>query len=372
MKVIYIYDSLPAYRNIFFKCLAKSLNEDNIDMKVFCGNLKGQIVHQASESDFSLKRFKTKIINLKFIQPAYFPNLMDEIKKERPDAVIMQIHPAILTYWKILNYCNNNDIPCGGWDCFYVRPSLHPFFSLLRKLLYKRMYNLMSGYITYGTRFKDYLINNGISPDRIFVAQNTIDVDSIVSNYNERVKSFNSTVRVLYVGALIRPKHPLSVILAIDNLIKKGYKVTLEMIGDGHIINELKEKVSSLSTKDKIFILGAKYEDEVIPYFENCDVFILPGTGGLAVNEAMAYGLPIISTIGDETIADLIDGNGYLLLNFGNVSEIESAIEEFINLSNEEKLTMSKRSLQLIQERASLKNMVSQHKKACKMLITKK
>ena len=36
------------------------------------------------------------------------------------------------------------------------------------------------------------------------------------------------------------------------------------------------------------------------------NIFVLPGTGGLAINEAMAYGLPVICSEADGTEKDLV------------------------------------------------------------------
>ena len=52
--------------------------------------------------------------------------------------------------------------------------------------------------------------------------------------------------------------------------------------------------------------MGAKHGEELKPYFEEADLFVLPGTGGLAVQEAMSYGLPIIVAQGDGTQDDLV------------------------------------------------------------------
>ena len=58
--------------------------------------------------------------------------------------------------------------------------------------------------------------------------------------------------------------------------------------------------------------VGAKHGDELKPYFEEADLFVLPGTGGLAVQEAMSYGLPVIVAQGDGTQDDLVrNGNGW-------------------------------------------------------------
>jgi glycosyltransferase involved in cell wall biosynthesis len=58
--------------------------------------------------------------------------------------------------------------------------------------------------------------------------------------------------------------------------------------------------------------VGAKHGAELKPYFEQADLFVLPGTGGLAVQEAMSYGLPVIVAKGDGTQDDLVRaGNGW-------------------------------------------------------------
>ena len=58
--------------------------------------------------------------------------------------------------------------------------------------------------------------------------------------------------------------------------------------------------------------IGSKHGAELKPYFEQADLYVLPGTGGLAVQEAMSYGLPVIVAKGDGTQDDLVrKGNGW-------------------------------------------------------------
>ncbi|MCU0487074.1 MAG: glycosyltransferase, partial [Anaerolineales bacterium] len=59
---------------------------------------------------------------------------------------------------------------------------------------------------------------------------------------------------------------------------------------------------------------GAKYGDELAAYFKQADLFVLPGTGGLAVQQALGYGLPAIVAQGDGTQEDLVrPDNGWLI-----------------------------------------------------------
>ena len=58
--------------------------------------------------------------------------------------------------------------------------------------------------------------------------------------------------------------------------------------------------------------MGARQGAELKPYFLEADLFVLPGTGGLAVQEAMSYGLPVIVAQGDGTQDDLVrNENGW-------------------------------------------------------------
>jgi glycosyltransferase involved in cell wall biosynthesis len=45
---------------------------------------------------------------------------------------------------------------------------------------------------------------------------------------------------------------------------------------------------------------------ELAPLFAQADLFVLPGSGGLAIQEAMAHGLPVIVGRGDGTQDDLV------------------------------------------------------------------
>ncbi|HEY6072779.1 MAG TPA: glycosyltransferase, partial [Anaerolineales bacterium] len=58
--------------------------------------------------------------------------------------------------------------------------------------------------------------------------------------------------------------------------------------------------------------IGARHDEELRPYFSAADLFVLPGTGGLAVQEAMSNALPVIVAQGDGTQDDLVRaGNGW-------------------------------------------------------------
>jgi glycosyltransferase involved in cell wall biosynthesis len=103
---------------------------------------------------------------------------------------------------------------------------------------------------------------------------------------------------------------------------------------------------------------GEKRGSELKDYFLRADLFVLPGTGGLAIQEAMAYGLPVIVAEGDGTQDDLVrSGNGWLI-----PADDENALIKTLEeaLSDPKRLReMGAASFKIVQEEVNVENMVA-------------
>ena len=124
---------------------------------------------------------------------------------------------------------------------------------------------------------------------------------------------------------------------------------------------ELAEKLTSyFKGCEYIFLHGSKYKQELKNIFIKSNVFILPGTGGLAINEAMAYSLPVISTSGDGTGKDLITNNinGFLLDDNYKEEILYEKIKFFLNADKKKLKQMGSRSLSIIKQKGTMRNMV--------------
>jgi glycosyltransferase involved in cell wall biosynthesis len=83
----------------------------------------------------------------------------------------------------------------------------------------------------------------------------------------------------------------------------------------------------------------------------------LPGTGGLAVQEAMSYGLPVIVAKGDGTQDDLVrDGNGWQIQpeDYGAlVATMKNALSDMARLRK-----MGEESFRIVSEEINIQKMV--------------
>jgi glycosyltransferase involved in cell wall biosynthesis len=103
------------------------------------------------------------------------------------------------------------------------------------------------------------------------------------------------------VGRLQARKRVYSLLLACSELEPTP---RLVIVGDGPERKGL-ERLAKQVYPFAQFI-GARHGAELKPYFAEADLFVLPGTGGLAIQEAMSHGLPVIVAKGDGTQDDLV------------------------------------------------------------------
>jgi colanic acid/amylovoran biosynthesis glycosyltransferase len=128
---------------------------------------------------------------------------------------------------------------------------------------------------------------------------------------------------VVAVGRLIAKKGFVDLIRACGLLAERGKWFRCEIIGEGPLENELRQKIQQLELQDRVALAGAKSQREVRQRLAAANVFVLPSVidpeGGMdnlptVIMEAMATGLPVISTaIGGIPEMVIEDETGFLV-----------------------------------------------------------
>jgi glycosyltransferase involved in cell wall biosynthesis len=107
----------------------------------------------------------------------------------------------------------------------------------------------------------------------------------------------------LIVGRLQARKRLPALLRACAGL-PETLKPHLVIVGDGPEAANLRDLACEIYPTAEF--TGAKHGAELDSYFLAADLFVLPGTGGLAVQQAMSFGLPVIVAQGDGTQDDLV------------------------------------------------------------------
>jgi glycosyltransferase involved in cell wall biosynthesis len=161
----------------------------------------------------------------------------------------------------------------------------------------------VSHFTTVSTDLKGYFVSElGIPADRIKVVINGVDTKRF--RPTEEKEALDGMLQIppakhtlLSVGRLCEAKDQLTLLRAIKRLTQKGVDVRLGLIGDGELSQLLNDKVTELELGRRVELLGSQSSVErILPH---ADLFVLSSRREglpMALLEAMACGLPIVST----------------------------------------------------------------------------
>ena len=140
----------------------------------------------------------------------------------------------------------------------------------------------------------------------------------------------HSGINLVTAGRLTPQKNQALLIDTVEKIVKEHPDVSLTVLGDGQLRNQLEEQVKKLSLNNSVRFMGNV--SNVENYFSESDIFVLSSDYEglpLVILEAMAAGLPIVSTnVGG--IKDIVTDNGVLVAP--NDSEaLYCAIKDLIN-----------------------------------------
>jgi len=165
----------------------------------------------------------------------------------------------------------------------------------------------------------------------------TISLEKVMlrEKYRKKYKIGHDERVLMYSGRLIDIKNIESVIKALSK--NKNKKITLFILGGGILEKEI-ERVSKDVGVRTIITGFIEDQNELFRQYSVGDAFILPSIKepwGLVVNEAMAFGLPVIVSNVCGCSLDLVkeEYNGYLV-NPYDVDEISEKIEKMFNKDN--------------------------------------
>ena len=223
-----------------------------------------------------------------------------------PDALIVEANPRYLATPAAIGWMKRRGKRVIGWGLGAPAPSGRlSGLRQARRLAFLRRFDAL---ITYSRRGAEEYARLGFPADRIFVALNAAAARPS-QPMPARPAGWNGQPTVLFVGRLQARKR-VDLLLQACAALPTVLQPRLVIVGDGP------ERDSLMALAQKVYLSaefpGAKHGAELDGYFSAADLFVLPGTGGLAVQEAMSYGLPVIMGQGDGTNDQLVrTGNGW-------------------------------------------------------------
>ena len=237
--------------------------------------------------------------------------------------------------------------------------------SGMKYKLKKWLVSSAGGWISSGKHTTDYLVHYGADPARTFEypfsSLQKTDIQTAVTSAEEkaalrRALKIEEEKCILSIGQFI-PRKGFDVLLNAAASLEKN--VGIYIVG-----GEPTEEYLKLREKRNLFnvhFVGFQSKESLARYYKAADVFVLPtreDIWGLVINEAMAYGLPVITT--DRCVAglELVESgvNGYIV----PVEDAQALAEAIQCVLNADSQKMGAASLEKIQP-YTIENMARVH-----------
>ncbi|MGD9706809.1 MAG: glycosyltransferase [Candidatus Delongbacteria bacterium] len=160
----------------------------------------------------------------------------------------------------------------------------------------------------------DLILNYGLDKDKIQTIYNFVDTGMIKTLALEPVEDelkdlFYGGQTVITVGRLSEAKGQQHLIRAFSSVVKEAPDSKLIIVGDGERRQYLEALVRDLGLTDRVFLTGSR--DDPYKYMKNSDIFVLSSVYegfGIVIIEAMACGLPVISSDCPSGPAEILSG----------------------------------------------------------------
>jgi glycosyltransferase involved in cell wall biosynthesis len=215
--------------------------------------------------------------------------------------------------------------------------------SLLRRPLIGAYYRRLDGVLAIGSANREFYRAIGIPERRIFDMPYTVDNHRFMTaaqladgERKELRASFgvsDDRPIVLYAAKFKRRKRPDDLLRAAARLNREGVVFHLAMVGSGEMETELHALAQHLGLSN-IHFAGFVNQAALPCVYAACNVFVLPSENepwGLAVNEAMCAGLPIVASAEIGCAPDLVhDGRNGRTFCAGNLGELTDAIRPLL------------------------------------------
>ena len=186
--------------------------------------------------------------------------------------------------------------------------------------------------------FKDRLKKLGCKPEKIIVHHSAIDCSQFT--FKQRFPSPDGSITIVSTCRLIEKKGLEYAIRAVAQTHKKYPNIQYLIVGGGKLEEELKKLIKELKAEEYIKLVGWCTHDEVVTILDNAHLFILPSVTAAdnnqegianALKEAMAMGLPVISTYHSGTPELVEHKKSGFLVPERNVNALVNCLDHLIS-----------------------------------------
>jgi glycosyltransferase involved in cell wall biosynthesis len=337
-RLVTLSEIIAPYRIPVFNALAR---HDGIDLHVIFlaesdPKLRQWLVYK-DEIDFSYQILPSRRQTFLGHNLILNRGLRDSLRQAAPDTILCGGYNYVAS-WQALSWAHGNQIPFVLWVESTNR-DLRSRRSAI-EFLKKRFMRSCSAFVVPGRSSFEYLRSYGTLEEDIFMAPNAVDIELFgrrAAVVHENNAIHRQTLQLparffLFVGRLVTEKGVFDLLAAYGRLpAELRAEIGLVFVGEGVARSELSRRAVDIEPGN-VHFSGFAQREQLASFYALAEVFVFPShtdPWGLVVNEAMACGLPVISTDVAGCTADLVEhGRNGRVVRAGDVSQLASTMEE--------------------------------------------
>jgi glycosyltransferase involved in cell wall biosynthesis len=321
-KVAVVYRSLPQYRRRFYELLRERLDELGIEFVLIYGQPGPTDAAKRDTVELPwAHKVQNKVVRIGSREVYWQPclGLLRDV-----DLVIVEQASKLLVNYVLFVYQLLGARRLAFWG--HGKNFQEHQASNLSETVKRFMSRKVHWWFAYSDLSARVVTSIGYPADRITVVQNALDARSLIEAHSvvgaQQLAYIRDVIGIegsnvcIYAGSMYADKR-LDFLLKACNLIKKDVS-DFEMIFVGAGPDEGMIKAAAKEHK-WIHYVGPKFDKEKVPYFVLSKLFLMPAAVGLAVLDAFALEVPLVTTNGPfhgPEIEYLRDGiNGVLVQN---------------------------------------------------------
>jgi glycosyltransferase involved in cell wall biosynthesis len=287
------------------------------------------------------------------------PGIVSELIQGEFDALSVHGHNFLTYHFAILT-ARMIGVPVFMSADTHLLLDRPPLKRMLRGPLLGAFYSQIYAFLANGTKNRQFFRSFGIPAEQIFDVPYTVNNEFFQSNaldsqearqFKESIGLDPSTPVVLYVSKFQARKRPEDLIRAFDRLISSGIDSQLVYVGDGEEFDKVKNYAFRHGLADKVLFAGFQKQVKLPKWYSIGDVFVLPSENepwAVVVNEAMNFGLPVITTKDVGSAYDLVEqGETGFRYAVGDIDALTGHLQSLL-VNQELRAHMSKKALNRI------------------------
>ena len=170
------------------------------------------------------------------------------------------------------------------------------------------------------------------------------DIDALIEN--------KRPATLLWVARFIDWKHPEIPVEIAKRLKADGYTFTLNMIGNGELEEQIRQKIAKENLLDCVHLLGSMKPEEVRAHMEESEIFLFTsgrGEGwGAVLNESMSSACAVCASHAIGSVPFLLDdGKNGMIYKDGNLGDLYAKVKWLLDHPIERK-AISRRAYETI------------------------